>query len=127
MMPAPNENMEIHQIEDRPMYNDDNSISPGSGNVFADLGLPGADDRLLKARLAVVIGDTIARLGLSQKAAAERLGVAQPDVSNLRRGRLRGYSLERLLGFARALGNDIVITVKRPESEREGHLRVLVA
>jgi len=126
-MPAPNENMEIHQIEDRPMYHDDNSISPGSGNVFADLGLPDADDRLLKARLAVVIGDTIARLGLSQKAAAERLGIAQPDVSNLRRGRLRGYSLERLLGFARALGNDIVITVKRPEFEREGHLQVLVA
>jgi len=109
------------------MYHDDNSISPGSGNVFADLGLPDADDRLLKARLAVVIGDTIARLGLSQKAAAERLGIAQPDVSNLRRGRLRGYSLERLLGFARALGNDIVITVKRPEFEREGHLQVLVA
>jgi predicted XRE-type DNA-binding protein len=89
--------------------------------------LPDADDRLLKARLAVVIGETIAQLNLSQTSAAERLSIAQPDLSNLLRGRLRGYSLERLLGFARALGNDIEITVRRPEGEREGHLRMLVA
>jgi predicted XRE-type DNA-binding protein len=97
------------------------------GNVFADIGLPDADERLLKARIAVVVSDTIARLGLSQMAAAERLGIAQPDVSNVVRGRLRGYSLEGLLSFARARGNDIEITVKRLEFEREGHLRVLVA
>jgi predicted XRE-type DNA-binding protein len=109
------------------MHTNDNSITASSGNVFADLGLPDADDRLLKARLAVVVGDTIARLRLSQSAAAERLGITQPDVSNLVRGRLRGYSLERLLEFARALGNDIEITVKQPDFEREGHLRILVA
>jgi predicted XRE-type DNA-binding protein len=109
------------------MFHDDNSTSAGSGNVFADLGLPNPDERLLKARIAVVIGDTIARLGLTQTVAADRLGVAQPDVSNLLRGRLRGFSLERLLSFARALGNDIEITVRQPKFEREGHLRVLVA
>jgi predicted XRE-type DNA-binding protein len=106
---------------------DDNEITIGSGNVFADLGLPDADDRLLKARILTVISDSVARLGLTQTAAAERLGIAQPDVSNLLRGRLRGYSLERLLSFARALGNDIEITVKISELEREGHVRVLVA
>jgi predicted XRE-type DNA-binding protein len=106
---------------------DDNAITIGGGNVFADLGLPDADDRLLKARILMVISDSITRLGLTQTAAAERLGIAQPDVSNLLRGRLRGYSLERLLSFARALGNDIEITVKTSEFEREGHVRVLVA
>jgi predicted XRE-type DNA-binding protein len=110
-----------------PTHHNDNSISPSSGNVFADLGLPDADQRLAKARIAAVVGDIIARLGLSQMAAAERLGIAQPDVSNVIRGRLRGFSLERLLNFARALGNDIEIKVKRLEFEREGHLRVLVA
>ena len=89
---------------------DDTSAITGSGNVFADLGLPDADDRLLKSRVALVISDTIEQLGLSQKVAAEWLGIAQPDVSNLVRGRLRGYSLERMLAFARALGNDIEIT-----------------
>ncbi len=108
------------------MREDDNTITIGSENVFADLGLPDADDRLLKARILTVISDTIARLGLTQTAAAERLGIAQPDVSNLLHGRLRGYSLERLLSFARALGNDIEIKVKRAEFEREGYLRVLV-
>lgn len=100
---------------------DDNAITIGIGNVFADLGLPDAEERLLKARILMVISDTIARLGLTQTAAAERLGIG-PDVSNLLRGRLRGYSLERLLSFARALGNDIEITVKTSEFEREGHV-----
>ena len=109
------------------MFHDDNSVTESSGNVFADLGLPNPDERQLKARLAVIVGSTIARLGLSQTAAAERLGIAQSDVSNLVRGRLRGYSLERLLTFAQTLGNDIEIKVKQPEFEREGHLRLLVA
>src|SRR5215217_7040691 len=90
---------ESSPTEGSPMFDDNSSINPGSGNVFADLGLSDADDRLLKARIAVVVIEALNRLGLPQKAAADRLGVAQPDVSNLLRGRLRGYSLERLLGF----------------------------
>lgn len=103
----------------------DNNITRGSGNVFADLRLPDADSRLLKARVLTVINDSIARHELrGQKAIAAVLGIAQPDVSNLLRGRLAGYSLERLLDFASALGNDIDINVHR--AERRGHVRVLV-
>jgi predicted XRE-type DNA-binding protein len=105
---------------------DDDTVTVGSGNVFADLGLPNADERLLKSRIAIVISDAIEQLGLSQTAAAERLGIAQPDVSNVLRGRLRGYSLERLLSFARALGNDIDITVRQHDPEQGGRLRVMV-
>lgn len=105
---------------------DDNTIITGSGNVFADLVLPDADELLLKARVAAVIGDSIAALGLSQTAAAGRLGIAQPDVSNILRGRLRGYSLERLLDYVCTLGNDIDITVRR-RSEQRGRLRMMVA
>ena len=112
--------------------NDDNtSITVGSGNVFADLGLPDADDRLLKARVALLIRNLITGEGLNQTAAARRIGIAQSDVSNLIRGRLSGFSLERLLGFARVLGSDIEIKIKQPQNdyqrEREGHMRLMVA
>jgi len=109
------------------MFGDNSTITNGTGNVFADLNLPDSEDRLLKARLTAVISETITQLGLTQTAAAERLGIAQPDVSNILRGRLRGFSLERLFDFARALGNDIEITVRRPQREREGRLRMMVA
>jgi predicted XRE-type DNA-binding protein len=113
------------------MFEDERTIISGSGNVFADLDLPDADEHLLKARLAILVGEAIAQLGLTQSAAAERLHIAQPDVSNLLRGRLRGYSLERMFGFVRILGNDIDITVHRTAREparlRQGHLRVRVA
>lgn len=83
------------------MATDESTVIAGTGNVFADLNMPDADDRLLKAQLAALIGETIAQLGLTQTAAAKLLGIAQPDVSSLLRGRLRGYSLERLIDFAR--------------------------
>lgn len=113
------------------MLNDESTIHTGTGNVFADLGLPDPEKHLFKARLAALVGETISALGLTQTAAAERLGVTQPDVSNLLRGRLRGFSLERLIEFAGILGNDIEITVRRPRYERQerrrGHLKLLVA
>jgi predicted XRE-type DNA-binding protein len=113
---------------------DDNTVTRSSGNVFADLGLPDAGSRLLKARVLAVIKDTIdgQKLG-GQKAIADVLGLKQPDVSNLLRGRLSGFSLERLLEFASALGNDIDINVKRAPAPRSherrhhGRVRVLVA
>jgi predicted XRE-type DNA-binding protein len=82
----------------------DNSVRSGGRNVFANLGLPDADDRLLKARFAVVIDNTIAHRGFGPAAAAKRLGITQAHVSDLHRGRLRGFSVEKLLCFARALG-----------------------
>jgi predicted XRE-type DNA-binding protein len=112
----------------------DNTITHGSGNVFADLGFADADSQLLKARVLTVINETIDSQGLSgQKAIAEALGIVQPDVSKLRRGRLSGFSLERLLEFASALGSDIDINVRKPAAHRysstprhHGRMRVLV-
>jgi predicted XRE-type DNA-binding protein len=79
--------------------------------------------------MAKVIGDVVTDLGITQTAAAKRLQIAQPDVSNLLRGRLTGFSLERLFGFANKLGNDIEIKVKKAparKKQREGHTRILV-
>src|SRR2546430_13835110 len=79
---------------------------PPSGNVFADLGLRDADELVAKADLAHAIQQLIQARGLSQRAAACRLGVAQPDLSNLYRGRLEGFSIERLGRVVTALGQD---------------------
>jgi predicted XRE-type DNA-binding protein len=102
------------------------SVSRSSGNVFADIGLPDADEHLLKARVVMFISLLIEARGLTQQAAASRMRIAQPDVSNLLRGRFEGFSLERLLGFARALGSDVEITMKRPARNREGRMSLVV-
>jgi predicted XRE-type DNA-binding protein len=95
----------------------DTKVVQGSGNVFADLDLPQAEDELFKARLVAVIRDLIEREGISQTAAAACMHIAQPDVSRLVRGRLTGFSLERLLGFVRALGGDVKIEIKVKTAE----------
>jgi predicted XRE-type DNA-binding protein len=97
----------------RPMK-DDFSVIQGSGNIFADLDLPDADEHMLKARVALLVGVLIKESGLTQKAVGARLGLAQSDVSNLLRGYLRPFNLVRLLVCLRALGSDIEIKVKRP-------------
>lgn len=108
-------------------HNTDDAVTRSSGNVFADLGLPNAEDELLKARLVVALRAQVERLGLSQTKAAKLMGVSQPDVSKLLRGRVGGYSLERLLEFMRALGSDVEIRVKPPTVQREGRMSLHVA
>lgn len=87
-------------------------IIEGAGNVFADLGLPNAEERKTKAELAYQISTIIAERGLTQAQAGEVLGIEQPHVSNLVRGRLSGFSVERLMGFLTTLGRDVEIVVK---------------
>jgi predicted XRE-type DNA-binding protein len=83
-----------------------------SGSVFADLGLPNAEELLAKAELAHKVTVLIRERGLTQSQAAKLLGVDQPKVSALIRGRLTGFSLERLMRFLLLLGQDIKITVQ---------------
>lgn len=95
----------------------------GSGNVFADLGYPNAEEAMAKALLSRFIDKEIERRGLTQKEAAELLGCDQSDVSNVVRGRVRRFSIERLSRFLVALGHDVEIRV-RPAESSEGHLLV---
>src|SRR5580658_8131030 len=69
-------------------------VVPSSGNVFADLGLPGAKERQAKLRLALSINQILDRRGWSQVEAARRLGLNQPKTSALRNLRLQGFSVE---------------------------------
>jgi len=103
------------------------AVTRSSGNVFADLGLPNPDEAMTKARIAHEVCELIRREGLNQAAAASRLGVDQPKVSALMRGRLQGFSTDRLLRFLNALGQDvdIVIHPARP-GRRSAQIRVAV-
>jgi len=79
------------------------------GNVFADAGLPNAEDHLLKARLVSRIEDLMEERDLSQTKAARLMGLAQPDLSNILHGRFRGYSAERLMRCLSSLDGEIEI------------------
>jgi predicted XRE-type DNA-binding protein len=83
-----------------------------SGNVFADLGLPNPDREMLKARLTLQIYRLIKERGLTQAQAGEILSIHQPRVSALMRNRAGSFSVERLMDFLTALGQDVEITVK---------------
>ena len=84
----------------------------GSGNVFADIGLPNADEHLVKAKLVFKIDGLMKERGLKQIEAADLFGVKQPDISKMLRGDFRQFSVERLLRFLVALGQDVEIVVK---------------
>jgi len=89
----------------------------GSGNVFKDIGLPNAEEHLVKAQLVFKIEAIMKKRGLKQVEAAELFGVRQPDVSKMLRGEFRQFSVERLLRFLVALDQDVEIVV-RPHRDR---------
>lgn len=102
------------------------AVEVGSGNVFTDLDRPDADERQTKVRLAVAIQREIASQEWSQAQAAEVLGINQPKVSALLKYKLDGFSVERLMNFLTALGNDVEILIKPCRgSRRPGRILVV--
>jgi predicted XRE-type DNA-binding protein len=97
----------------------------GAGTVFEDPGHPRPAEALAKAELARKIGALIEKRHLTQAAAAEVLQIDQPKVSALVRGRLAGFSLDRLVRFLVLLGSDVEIVVK-PRVRSIGRARVMV-
>ena len=98
----------------------------GRGNVFADLGLPQAEQELLRARLTLEIYRLIKERGWTQAKAATALGIKQPHVSALMRNRPGVFSIERLMEFLTDLGHDVEITL-RPTRRQRGKMSVVVA
>lgn len=99
-------------------------IKSCGGNVFADLGLPHPERELLKSRLTLRIYRLIKALGLKQTEAGKLLGIKQPHVSALMRNRSGSFSVERLMEFLTALGQDVEITV-RPTRKQHGEMSVV--
>jgi predicted XRE-type DNA-binding protein len=103
----------------------DNYIK-GSGNVFADLGMPDAEERLAKAELARQIEHIIKRKRLTQQRTAKILGISQPKVSALLNGKLAGFSMDRLLKFLMALDQDIEIRIRSKPSRTRRKARTTI-
>ena len=90
----------------------------GSRNVFKDLGVPNADEHLVKAQLVFKIDSIMKERRLKQVEAAALFGVRQPDISMMLRGEFRQFSVERLLRFLLALNQDVEIVVKPHRGRR---------
>jgi predicted XRE-type DNA-binding protein len=95
------------------------SYEMGSGNVFKDLGIPNAEEHLIKAQLVFKIDTIMKDRGLKQAASADLLGIKQPDVSKMLRGDFKQFSVERLLRFLVALNQDVEIVVKPHRSRSD--------
>ncbi len=103
-------------------------VERSSGNVYSDLGYADSDGMLVKAQLAAKIAELVHRRGLTQIHAAEILGLTQPKVSALLKGRFRGFSEHRLLECLTRLGRDVHIVVKPTRrSGTSGRLTLSVA
>ena len=91
----------------------------GSGNVFKDIGVPNAEEHLVKAQLGFKIDTILKKRALTQVEAADLFGVRQPDVSKMLRGEFRQFSVERPLRFLVALDQDVEIVVKPHRGRNE--------
>lgn len=95
--------------------------------MFADLELPDADELLAKGDLAVAIRRLVTAAGWTQQEAAARLDTTQPNVSNLLRGRLDGFTFDRLLRYLTALGQDVRVVVEpKPATCSRARVRTTV-
>ena len=101
-------------------------VQRSSGNVYADLGLHGAEKLKIKTGLVIEIRKAMRRLELTQQAAAKRMGITQPKVSDMMRGDFSNLSERKLRDCLNRLGYDIEIKVK-PTAESVGHLMLAVA
>ncbi|WP_186398403.1 helix-turn-helix domain-containing protein [Stappia sp. P2PMeth1] len=100
-------------------------ITHGTGNVFADIGLPDASERQTKTRLAMVINEIVKSRRLRQLDTARLLGIPQPKVSALVNYRLDGFSVEKLMSFLTALDQDVEILIRPRMRSGAGEISVL--
>ena len=96
-----------------------NNYTISSGNIFEDLGFENPEASLAKAELARQINNLIKQKTLNQKDAAEILAIDQPKISALSKGKLEGFSLERLFRFLTILGHDVIIKVSPKKTTKE--------
>jgi predicted XRE-type DNA-binding protein len=106
------------------MSEKDVQVTEGNGNVFEDLGLPEADQLQVKAELTRQIYNIIHKRRLTQVAAGRLLGLKQPDISALMRGRFTGFSTDRLIKLLTTLDRDVDIIIKRKPRSRSARVNV---
>jgi len=100
-------------------------IVEGSGNIFADLGLPHGEEDILKVHIALAITNTLRKRGLTQAQAARIVGTDQAKISAILRGRVKGLSADRLIRYLLCLGRDVEVHIPpRSSLDRPGRIRV---
>ena len=105
---------------------DEIKVRSSSGNIFADIGLPNYSELLIKAELVRQISKLIAVRKLTKIEAAKCLGIDQSKITDLLRGKLYEFSIDRLFRFLNALGSDVEIRViSKPESDAQAKTRVV--
>ncbi|MEK6279019.1 MAG: helix-turn-helix transcriptional regulator [Acidobacteriota bacterium] len=118
---------QVKATKDRKSTRNAEKAALGSDNVFADLGFRDAEERLLKAKLATKIAQLIEKKGWTQTQTAERTGLDQPKVSHLLRGRLSGFSADRLFAILNRLGHSVEVRISAKERAPEKtHTRVMI-
>lgn len=103
------------------------TITPSSGNVFADLGLSDAVEKKAKAKLTVALNKALAERSLRQVDAAQLLGCTQAEVSALANYKLAGFSMARLLEFLTDLDRDVEISIRKTDHHGNIVIRELEA
>ena len=93
-------------------------------NVWLQLGFPDAEEHFLKAELVLRLDKAINSLGLTQRAAARRIGATQPELSKILGGKFTEVSLERLMRFLTALGCHIEIKIGAGREDKAGDVTI---
>lgn len=114
------------KMKNKKSLSEETEITIGSGNIFADLGIPDPEEHLAKAQLTSQICSLVRDAGLTQAEAAKKLGISQPNVSLLMRGIIRGFSIERLIRFLNILDRDVTLTLRQPKKGQQAGFRVLM-
>ncbi|WP_250126689.1 helix-turn-helix transcriptional regulator [Chroococcidiopsis sp. CCMEE 29] len=91
--------------------NEETGVFEGSGNVYADLGLADADELYMRAKIGVQVLNILKERHLKQREVADLLGIVQPDVSLLMRGRFNRFSTEKLLDFLKRLDQEVILVI----------------
>src|SRR5689334_21174334 len=104
----------------------ESKVTIGSGNEFADLGLPNAEEEAVRASLVLHLVTELETRGLTQSEAAKLLGVDQPTVSRIMRGRFERFSLERIIRFLVSVGRDVKIDLPTARKVRGKSGRLLI-
>ncbi|WP_438299470.1 helix-turn-helix domain-containing protein [Pseudomonas sp. NMS19W] len=103
-------------------------IEESRRNIYEDLEIPNANEMRIKSQLAAKIGEIIKARHLTQSQASEILGLSQPKLSEMLRGKFRGISEAKMMECLSHLGRDVQIVVKSaPRSRKEGRIEVVFA
>ena len=102
-------------------------IESSSGNIFADLGFANPEELSLKSQLTMQITSVLQHRHVTQTAIADLLGIPQPKVSNLMRGKLEGFSVEKLIHFLIRLDRNVEISIKKNRSRVKKPQVVVIA